>query len=131
MRARIHLSLLQRIRALVIGINQYTHYPCLGNAVSDAQTVKNMLKDAGVEEVEFVSNVNIQQLIDAIVKYIESLQEGDVALVYFAGHGCEFKNAPRLLAKSMGEVSNLRKDAVNVLVLLDRFDSKKLCLHSS
>ena len=128
--ACIYLSLLQRIRALVIGINQYKHYRSLNNAVHDAQTVKEMLEGAGVE-VYFVANANIQQLNEAVAKYTASLQEGEVALVYFAGHGCEFNNAPRLLAKSIGPVPNLRKDAVNVFVMLDRFDSKCFCLYSS
>ena len=90
----------------------------------DAEAIKIKLESAGVE-VLYVTNVDIRQLRAEVKKYEQTLQKGDVALIYFAGHGCEFNNAPRLLAKSLGTESDVKEDSLNVLVLLDRFDSQK------
>ena len=112
--------ILQRIRALVIGINDYKHYRSLKNAVCDARAVKGLLECAGLE-VCYVVNANILQLREEVDKYIQSVQKDDVTLIYFAGRGCEYNNATRLLAKSMGAESDLSTDSIDVLVLLDRF----------
>ena len=111
----------QTIRALVVGIAAYKNGRVLKNAVNDAREIKKLLESRGVH-VLYAENVNIKEFDDIVDKFVQTLQEQDAAIVFFAGHGCVYNNATRLMAISESPNSDfLRKESVNALVLLDRF----------
>ena len=114
-----------------MGINKYKVGRSLKNAVNDARAVRDLLKRHGVIVV-YAEDVSKKQFDTIVDQYVESLQANDAAIVFFAGHGCEYKNATRLMAISDSPQPDLKKRSVNVLVLLDRLTSIKshsrLCL---
>ena len=79
-----------------------------------------MLKAKGVHVFE-AYNCTKKELAKIIVAFLASIQPDDAALVYFAGHGCEYNNANRLMLISESKESIIREDSFSVLVLIDRF----------
>ena len=103
----------------MIGINGYKDMGKLKNAVNDARAIKEALEKEGVV-VFYAENCTIAQLNEIVQLYLGSLQEGEVTLVFFAGHGVEFANANRLLAISESDVTDYKRDSLNLLLLLLR-----------
>lgn len=95
--------------ALVIGINDYVHtdvYPKLHSAVKDAEDIANKLT-----ELKFDTQCCLDEDKDTVHSYwcdfIEkiSLNEYDVAVVYFAGHGVIANHYDCLLMKEAIKVN--------------------------
>ena len=105
--------------ALVIGINAYGNTNALENAVNDAKAVKKALQSKDVKVFD-IYDCNIVELEEKMNEFVGFLQEGDAAIVYFAGHGVEYNNALRLMATWESGEPDYMKDSLNVLVLLDR-----------
>ena len=101
-----------------MGIDKYPRSP-LRNAVNDAKAMKALLESKGVQ-VFHVYDCNITELNTVVDDFVNSLQPGDAALVFSACHGVEYNNAPRLIAIPQSGTPDLKKDSLNVLVLLDR-----------
>ena len=98
--------------------------------MNDARAVRDLLESRGVHVV-FAENVDINEFKAIVAEYVESLQEGDAAIVFFAGHGCEYNNATRLMAISDSSKPDLKEESINALVLLNRLEIKThscLCL---
>ena len=116
----------QKIRALVIGINQYDHLRTLNNAVRDARSVKEKLEKLKLEksqnvDVIYAENCDSDDLISKVDEFVELTEELDGTILFFAGHACEYNNCNRLLSKNWNtEVTDIRKHSVNVLQLLYR-----------
>ena len=111
----------QKIRALVIGIDKYDHMRPLKNAVRDARSVKEQLEKLKNVDVIYAENCDSDELISKANEFVEVTEELDGAILFYAGHACEYNNCNRLLSKNWdGEVSNIRKHSVNVLRLLQR-----------
>jgi WD40 repeat protein len=77
---------------LVIGINNYTYWPKLNNAVKDAQDVRDMLTSRygflpentiGIYNEEASS----KNILDQLLKIQEMMRVNDNLLIYFSGHG--------------------------------------------
>lgn len=83
--------------AVVIGINDYQHWPKLDYAVADAKSVKDLLVakfgfklDHVFELVdEAATRANIQRMLGGVLK--EKTQRNDGVFVFFAGHGTTLK----------------------------------------
>lgn len=78
--------------ALIIGINDYTHWPKLETAVNDARELENILLNKyGFSPERIISltdrDATAQSLIDAFRNLYYQLEEEDSLLVYYAGHG--------------------------------------------
>ena len=91
----------------------------LRNAVNDARAIKKLLEKEGVI-VFYAENCTITELKEIVQRYLSSLKPGEVTLVFFAGHGVEFANANRLLAISESDVTDYKRDSLNLLLLLLR-----------
>ena len=87
--------------------------------MNDAKAMKALLESKGVQ-VFHVYDCNITELQTVVDNFVNSLQQGDAALLFFACHGVEFNNAIRLVAIPQSGTPDLRKDSLNVLALLDR-----------
>lgn len=77
----------QKRIALVIGNAAYTTSP-LKNPVNDANLMATTLKELGFE-VTKLTNANLQKMQDAAVTFTENIENYDVALFYYAGHGIQ------------------------------------------
>ena len=86
----------QRIVAFVVGISNYTCINKLENAVNDARAIRDILRKQGVK-VFYKEDCTISELKKVQKEYIDYVKRGDAALFFFAGHGCIFKNHPRMM----------------------------------
>ena len=83
---------LQSVRrvALVIGIDQYTHYPALRSAVGDARGVAAVLRSRyGFAEVRELLDAEATRagILEAVESLAVAAKKGDSVLLFFAGHG--------------------------------------------
>ena len=79
--------------ALVIGNGAYEHADKLANPVTDARRMRDALAWLGFDVI-FGENAGKQALEGTIGRFAEAVQDADVALVYFAGHGATFGDTP-------------------------------------
>ena len=85
--------------ALVIGNDRYPNLPAdrqLQKAVNDARAMGNALQQLGFSVVRG-ENLSREQIVDHIVRFTRAIKPGDVALVFFAGHGVSLSGANYLL----------------------------------
>lgn len=91
--------------ALVIGINEYDNLSQLRSAVNDAEAVGDKLRDLkydvtySLDEDRFEVKRRIELFEDQIAE-----KKPDVALFYFAGHGCIVNRCDCLLLKDAVEL---------------------------
>ena len=85
----------QRRIALVIGNSDYKVGP-LRNPVNDAQDISGVLRTLGFT-VQTRINVNHLEMEEAVNKFVQEIQNGDVALFYFSGHGIQAKGENYLI----------------------------------
>ena len=86
-----------------MGISNYEYLNKLTNAANDAKAMVEYLLDHGVKEEDVVScfDCNSFQLFPAFEKFVALCRPGDFVIIYFAGHGCAFKNEQCLLARGL------------------------------
>lgn len=82
--------------ALVIGNGAYTSSP-LANAVNDAKAVAATLGALKFNVVKLALDTTAVALDRAIDQFVQLLQPGDVAVVYYAGHGIQIAGENYLL----------------------------------
>ena len=83
---------LQAVRrvALVIGIDQYAHYPALRSAVGDARGLAAVLRSSyGFAEVRELLDRQATRagILEAVENLAVAAKKGDGVLLFFAGHG--------------------------------------------
>lgn len=76
-----------RYHALVIGNDTYRHLQALETAVHDARTVDELLRRRYGFKTTLLLNADRYQLLSALNKLREQLNDGDNLLIYYAGHG--------------------------------------------
>lgn len=74
--------------ALVIGNSTYASAAKLNNTVNDANSMAETLKDLGFDVIK-LTNASYEQMKNAIYSFGDKIQEVDVCLFYYAGHGLE------------------------------------------
>jgi len=73
--------------AVVIGNDEYTNYPWLKTAVSDARRVANILKKDYGFNTRLITNADRYTVLSALNEVRSKLKEEDNLLIYYAGHG--------------------------------------------
>ncbi len=84
-----------RNRALIIGNNEYLHWPPLKTAVHDAEALASLLTSKygyPAHEVRLLRNATRIQMLDGIDWLQQSSGPDDHVLIYYAGHGEYDKN---------------------------------------
>ncbi|NOU09717.1 MAG: hypothetical protein HOO98_06830 [Nitrospira sp.] len=76
-----------RYHALVIGNDQYTHWPKLKNAISDATAIAKVLEERYGFQVRLLKDAGRTQIMKALNQYTKELTEKDNLIIYYAGHG--------------------------------------------
>jgi len=102
----------QRI-ALVIGNSAYSSGP-LKNPVNDATDMAAALKRAGFT-VTLKKDANLQEMVETIEEFGNTLKKGGVGLFYYAGHGVQVNSVNYLLPISarINKESDVRFQAVD------------------
>ncbi len=77
---------------LIVGINQYQHWPQLNNAVSDVTMVKDVLSTKYRFDPENITTLTNEQatrsgILLALRGFIEKVTPRDNFMIYYSGHG--------------------------------------------
>ncbi|MCP4283898.1 MAG: hypothetical protein GY792_05540 [Gammaproteobacteria bacterium] len=76
-----------RYHALVIGNNQYKHFPDLSSARNDAERTAALLRTRYGFQTTTLIDASRYDMLSALNKLRETLTEKDNLLIYYAGHG--------------------------------------------
>ncbi len=77
-------------RAVVIGINDYQHWPKLSYAVSDATAIERLLRQRGFDDVTLLldGDATRENILRALGEDLAArARENDQVVIFFAGHG--------------------------------------------
>lgn len=110
-------------RALVIGNDAYHELPRLMKAVNDANAVAETLHRLGFEVTKTI-NATERQTAQVVGRFAQSLEPGDTAFVFFAGHGVEIDGQNYLLPVDTpkarpGDEMLIRSEAIALADMLD------------
>ena len=81
--------------------------------------MKRKLREEGVK-IFYVENCSMAKLKTVLKEFLSYVKRGDAAIIFFAGHGCEYQNSPRLLTITESKKHSLRNDSLNLYVLLSK-----------
>jgi Caspase domain len=107
--------------ALVVGNSAYQSVAQLANPMRDASAIAQMFRDAGFDSVETQLNVGNLELKRAIRKFEISVDDADIAVVYYAGHGIEIGGQNYLVPVDAKLASD--RDVDDEAIVLDRLVS--------
>ncbi len=121
----IEVEVVSRRRALVIGNRNYSMKPLL-NPVNDANKLAQALRETGFT-VTLATDLNREALDGTVDKFVQSVQEGDTALFFFAGHGIEVKGQNFLLPTNFSAKveTQVKYQALNAAELQDLLQERK------
>ncbi|UJR07420.1 hypothetical protein I4U23_011706 [Adineta vaga] len=127
---------LHRKIALVIGISEYKINKSLPNAINDANGMSKMLKSMGflIHDGEAKLNLTRKDFKLILTAFIESIEDKDIVLFYYAGHGTQWEDQNYLIPSDDFKVENneniqltgpdLKKYAINAQTLLNNIDDR-------
>jgi hypothetical protein len=106
--------------ALVIGNNDYKNVPKLQKAVNDARTMGDTLKQLGFS-VMVAENQTRQAFSQTLLQFDATIQPGDTAFFFFAGHGFEIAGQNFLLPIDVPAATEGQEELVrDASILADR-----------
>ena len=106
--------------ALVIGNNDYRNVPKLQKAVNDARTMGDTLKQLGFS-VMVAENQTRQAFSQSLLAFDASIEKGDTAFFFFAGHGFEIAGQNFLLPTDVPAAAEGQEELVrDASILADR-----------
>lgn len=113
--------------ALVMGNSRYTHSP-LSNPVNDARDMGKLLQKLGFTVVK-VEDGSLGQMKNALDQFSSLAQNANVAMVFYAGHGVQFKGENFLIPidatpKTESEVAYSSLNMGQVLTVLEESKAK-------
>ena len=113
-------------KALVVGVS-YTGKNKLKNPENDAADVAQKLRDEmGFSVVHMTGKMKLRDLKTTVLRFHDSIKPGDVALFYFAGHGCEYKSRNWLLVSDVPKDDRLLdSEALNANSVLSGMQSAR------
>jgi len=109
-----------RRAALVIGNSAYRNLPKLPNATNDADRIGTVLRDANFE-VTIGKDVDKVGLEKTIREFLQTLNDGDVALFYYSGHAVQVADQNFIIPVDANLTSayDLEVESYNIGSLLD------------
>ncbi|CAF4052648.1 unnamed protein product, partial [Rotaria sp. Silwood1] len=115
----------RRKLALVIGIGNYDHCEKLQNPENDANDMSFILKG-----IDFIVTKRLHlkraEMKHAVIDFEESIEQGDMILFYFAGHGVQWEDQNYLIAADtpLLDGAALNKSAINAQNILDTLSDR-------
>src|SRR5882757_4893389 len=110
--------------ALVVGNNDYKNVPKLQKAVNDARTMGDTLKKLGFS-VMVAENQTRQAFSQTLLQFDATIQPGDTAFFFFAGHGFEIAGQNYLLPIDVPAATEGQEELVrDASILADRVISR-------
>jgi uncharacterized caspase-like protein len=116
--------------ALVVGNNDYRNVPKLQKAVNDARTMGDTLKQLGFS-VMVAENQTRQAFSQTLLAFDKSVEAGDTAFFFFAGHGFEIAGQNFLLptdvpAATEGQEELVRDASILADRIIERMQNRKV-----
>jgi hypothetical protein len=106
--------------ALVIGNNDYRNVPKLQKAVNDARSMGDALKNLGFS-VMVAENQTRQAFSQSLLAFDSTIEKGDTAFFFFAGHGFEIAGQNFLLPTDVPAATEGQEELVrDSAILADR-----------
>ena len=106
--------------ALVIGNNDYKNVPKLQKAVNDARTMGDTLKQLGFS-VMVAENQTRQAFSQSLLAFDKTVEKGDTAFFFYAGHGFEIAGQNFLLPTDVPAATEGQEELVrDASILADR-----------
>lgn len=87
----------QKRVALVIGNSAYANVTKLPNPSRDAAAVEGMLRTAGFDVVQRVTDLSGVAMRRALRDFSDQVRDADIAVVFYAGHGIEVNGSNYLV----------------------------------
>lgn len=120
----------ERRVALVVGNNDYRNVPKLLKAVNDARTMGDTLKQLGFT-VMVAENQSRQAFSQTLLAFDKSVEAGDTAFFFFAGHGFEIAGQNFLLptdvpAATEGQEELVRDASILADRIIERLQNRKV-----
>lgn len=117
--------------ALVIGINSYENLPShqqLSKALNDSRVVAQALKDIGFQVIQ-AQDTRRNDFLRAWQRFLDQVQPGDTAALYYAGHGVELNGANYLLTLDVPAADDgedvLKSSGLRVGALMERLKEQQ------
>ncbi|MBS3650142.1 caspase family protein [Pseudaminobacter sp. 19-2017] len=109
-----------RRAALVIGNSAYVNLPKLPNSVNDAKRIGEVLRNANFE-VTIGSDLTKAGLEKTVREFLQTLNDGDVALFYYSGHAVQVADQNFIIPvdANLSSAYDLEVESYNVTSLLD------------
>ena len=82
--------------ALVVGNNAYESVPRLERAINDAKAVSSTLEALGFQ-VQLATDLGRRDFIRQLSTFTDRVKPGDLAVLYYAGHGIEIRGINYIL----------------------------------
>jgi hypothetical protein len=119
-------------KALVIGNDRYTNINILANAVADAESISNSLKNYGFD-VDLHIDLNEKSFRQALRDFKYKVQGGDEVLFFFAGHGVEISGANYLIPTDIflpnsseeKDKDKLKDEAIDLKRFMEELEERK------
>ena len=120
----------RRRLALVIGNDNYSSMPRLNNAVNDAKSMSDALKQANFEVMSY-NNLDKRRMEEVLRNFTGKLGRDDVGLFYFSGHGIQADNRNFLIpvAENVKKTSEVPYEGIDVNRVMDNLTDAKNALN--
>ena len=105
--------------AFVVGIGNYEHHQKLPKPVTDAEAIRDVLKEQNAE-VYFAENCGVDEFEETFALFLAAVRPGDAAFLFFAGHAVILDSCLRLMAISTSPKPNIDADSLNLDKLMAR-----------
>lgn len=111
--------------ALIIGNSAYARLP-LRNPVNDARAVSSALRDLGFDVIQR-ENATYASMIDAMRDFLDRAATSQVRVIYFAGHGAQYRGRNYLIPVDalLRSEDDLAHKAANASDLVDKLAHHK------
>lgn len=119
--------------ALIIGNDAYENVTPLQKAANDADTIGQTLAELGFK-VTVAKNLARRDMNKSLQAFHSSVQEGDIALFFYAGHGVEIDGENYLLPTDVPNATNdqlefIREESIRLNRILADLKAKKAGLN--
>ena len=111
-------AIAERRVALIIGNGAYPGVGDLRNPPRDAAALETMFKAAGFDVVRRFTDLDVAGMRRALRDFAEDVQDADIAVVFFAGHGIEVNGTNYLVPSDAKLVRDI--DVQDETIALDR-----------
>ncbi|CAF0848805.1 unnamed protein product [Adineta steineri] len=113
-------------RALLIGNNKYKKNSPLRYCINDAENLANKLHEIGFE-ITAGTNLTCEQMDTMIKMFNDKINEGDLVLFFYAGHGCQWNHLNFLIPIDDDEIktnTDLECRAIDAQATLEKIMSR-------